>query len=695
MKRPFAVIGFSMLIGSLLITKLSFKMAVALIIGAIVIFAVFISFKKLREYKAVIFSLVAVAIYTISFVFAQYGYYNARAELQNGKDITGTVCQTPTMTDYAFTYIIKCDDENYKVRFVSGNDKFLSEGDRVRFKTENSENSFNEDVFEYSLSSKIYFTVFEGESMSLEKFNGKDWYYENIGKIKTFFSSVIEEYLPTEAGNIAKAMTIGERSRLDDKTVDYFNYSGTSHLLVISGLHVTMWSLGVFRILERFIKSKKILVAVSLSTLLIYSAITGFGVSVIRASLLVGLVIISKLFKRDADSINSVGLAVTIILISNPFAVLSVSLWLTVLSTLGILVFSQDIYSWIEDFCIKRHIPHKGLMDVIILSLSISISTSICTLPVFIVKLRMLPIGSLFANIIMVDLAMLLMVLTVVGVALHSVGFVFFTRPIFIIVGVLADFLTSVAKKIGMAEWSTISVSHKYFEYFLIIAINGVIAIFVAKKFNKNIVKQIAVALCVLFVLITCYTTAYDYNNPCIEIVFTESKPVILVKSGDTSFLVGTNKKEYLPYIKAIEESHNEKQLDGIVVTDYGNDMVSNLLAVYDCFGITQTYFSENAPKIFESHSKGNVKEITIGGKLNLNFQNSENVIEITSKNKRLVFIDCEKENDFENIENYDIIVMYGKHALERAKTVTMERPELESKIAVPQQNKQMTIYIE
>ena len=498
MKRPFAVIGFSMLIGSLFITKLSFKMAVALFVGAIVIFSVFISVKRLRENKAVIFSLVAVAIYTVSFVFTQFGYYNAKAEMQNRKDITGTVCQTPTMTDYAFTYIIKCDDENYKVRFVSMDDKFLSEGDRVKFKIENSENSFNEDFFEYSLSSKIYFTVFEGESTSLEKLNGKDWYYRNIGKIKTFFSSVVEEYLPTEAGNIAKAMTIGERSRLDDKTVDYFNYSGTSHLLVISGLHVTIWSLGIFRILERFIKSKKILVAVSLSTLLIYSAITGFGVSVIRASLLVGLVIISKLFKRDADSINSVGLAVAIILIFNPFAVLSASLGLTVLSTFGILVFSQDIHALIENFCVKRHIPHKGLMGMIIMSLSISLSTAICTLPIFLVKLRMLPIGSIFANIIMVDLALLLMVLTVMGVVFHSIQLVFLARPVFVIVGVLTDFLTLVAKKIGMAEWSTISVSHKYFEYFLIVALAGVIAVIVARNFNKNIKKLLGKRIIVI-----------------------------------------------------------------------------------------------------------------------------------------------------------------------------------------------------
>ena len=478
-------------------------MAVALIVGAIAIFCIFIAFKKLRKQKIVLFSLVAIVIYSASFLFAQFGYYSAKEELQNTKEITGTVCQTPTMSDYAFTYVIKCDDENYKIRYVTKDDKFLSEGERVKIDFNPTEKNFNEDFFEYSLSSRIYYTVFENEETTIKTLNDKDWYYKNIGKIKNDFSSVVDEYLPSESGAMAKAMTIGDRSQLVDRTVDYFNYSGTSHLLVISGLHVTMWSLGIFRVLERFIKRKKLLVTLSLFTLLGYSAITGFGVSVIRAGLLVGLVIISKLFDRDADSLNSIGLALVIILVSNPFAVYSVALWLTVLSTVGILVLSHSLNQFIRNFCEKKRVPINGLIGFIIDSVSISLSTTICTLPVFIIKLKLLPIGSIFANIIMVDIAMLLMILTVFSVVLYSLNISFFVRPIFMIVGVLSEFLTMVAQKIGMAEWSTISVSHKYFEYFLVALVVGVILAVILKKYNKNIVKHIAVILSMAFILVS------------------------------------------------------------------------------------------------------------------------------------------------------------------------------------------------
>ncbi len=670
-------------------------MAVALIVGAIVILCFSILFKKLRKNKIVIFSVVAVALYSLSFLVAQYGYYNAKKQIEKGKEITGIICQTPTMSDYAFTYVIKCDDENYKIRYVTREDKFLSEGDRVKFKAEFSDDSLNEDFFEYSLSSRIYFTIFERDDSSFKKLNGKDWYYENIGKIKTYFSSVVEEYLPNEAGNIAKAMTIGERSRLEDEIVDYFNCSGTSHLLVISGLHVTMWSLGIFRVLERVIKNKKILVAVSLFTLLTYSAITGFGVSVIRASLLVGLVVVSKLFDRDADSINSIGLAVMLILLANPFAVMSVSLWLTIVSTVGILVLSQPFKQCIVDFCNKKHIPVNGVVSFVINSVSISLSTTICTLPVFIIKLRMLSIGSVVANLIMVDLALLLMVLTVAGVLLHLIGFISFSQPVFMVVGMISDFLVIMARKIGMADWSTISVSHKYFEYFLAVALVAVLVTIVAKKFNKNIVKQVAVALSVAFVLLTCYTTSYDYNNPSVEILFTDSKPVIVVKSRDTSFLVGTFNKKYLRDVKELSYSHNEKKLDGIIVTENKNETISQLLALYDYFDVTKIYFCNELPKVFQSHSMENVKEISMGKSIKIILHESEKAIEITSKNKKLLFINSEEENDFKNIKEYDIIIIYGESASECAETIKQKNPDVTPELYVSEENRHVTIYVE
>ena len=134
MKRPFAVIGFSMLLSSLLIAKLSIKMTVALIIGAIVVFFVCLFFKKQRENKTIIFALIAVVLYAASFLVSEFGYYKAKTDLGETKEITGVICEIPKISEEAFTYVVKLDDENYKIRYVSQENKRLEMGDKVKMK---------------------------------------------------------------------------------------------------------------------------------------------------------------------------------------------------------------------------------------------------------------------------------------------------------------------------------------------------------------------------------------------------------------------------------------------------------------------------------------------------------------------------------------------------------------------------------
>jgi hypothetical protein len=294
----------------------------------------------------------------------------------------------------------------------------------------------------------------------------------------------------------------------------------------------------------------------------------------------------------------------------------------------------------------------------------------------------------------MVDSALLLMVLTMIGVLLHLIGFVFFSRPIFMVVGIISEFLVTVAKTIGMAQWSTISVSHKYFDYFLVAVLVVVVAV-AAKRFNKSIVRFAVTTLSVVLVLLTCYTTNYDYNKPCVEVLFTDNKPVIMVKSKDTSMLVGVFNKKYLRDVKEVLNSHNEKNPDGIIVTENKNDSISHLLALYDYFDVTKTYFCNESPKVFQSHSMENVKKMSMGKSLKIILHESEKTIEIASKNKKLLFIDSEEENDFKNIKDYDIIIVYGESAPEYAETIKQKNLDITPELYVSKENRRMTIYIE
>lgn len=677
MKRPFAVIGFSMLAVSLLITNISFKSSVALLIGATVVFCLFVAFKKLRKYKFVIFTSLAVAVYIVSFIFTQSIYINAENKYENQTKISGVVCQTPQETDYAFTYIIKLNNENYKIRYVSEDNKMFREGDIVSGVVTRNNEKFKDVFFENSLSSKIYFTFFEDENTFIDKTGEMNSFYKGLGAVKNWFSDIVDTYLPGESGAIAKAMIIGDKSEISDTTINNFNYAGTSHLLVISGLHLTLWSIGLMNFIEKFSKFRKYTVAVGLFCLFLYSALTGFSVSVIRAGAMIGAVILGKALQRDADSINSIGVALAFILVINPYATLSSALWFTTLSTLGILTLANNVIFKLKTNSRYKKIMHNSTLYFLVTTVIISISTTIFTLPVFVVKVGLLPIASFISNIVMIESALALMVLTVMGAILHSIGLNFIAEILFIITGAITNFLKFFAEKIGLAEWSTLSATHKYYIYFVAFALVIILVALAFRKYRKILLKTVSVVLSVAFVLLSIYCTTYDYNTPSVDVICREWAPVLVVNSKGESLVINPPTTIYETDVIKVLNSHNEKAVDTVLITEKDEFIPSYLMDLYSAISVENTYFCYSAPQIFEKRSISNVKSLEIGGNIKINAENYETYIEISANGKKLILIDGQNaENLFEKVKDYDIIILYGKNAFSIKERIESENPD-------------------
>lgn len=691
MKRPFAVIGFSMLLSFLFISNLTIKSAIIVLTTIMAIFCAFLIFKRLRKYKIVVFSCIAIAFYIVSFGLAQNEYYTATQKFSEPVEIKGVVCQMPNETDYTYNYVIKLENENYKVRYSSKDDKNFQQGDIVSGVLLNEGSIFEDDFFENSLSSKIYFTFFESEESNIEKTGETNSFYSALGKIKTTFSNIIDLYIPGENSAIAKAMTIGEKSDISDKTINHFNYSGTSHLLVISGLHLSLWSIGIMRFVEKFSNLRKYTVIIGLSCLLAYSSLTGFSVSVIRAGVMVGGVLLGKAFNRDADSINSIGIALFLILLENPFAPFSASLWFTVGSTMGILIVAQNLLHKIKEKGNKYPFINNWLFSFVITSVLISVATSIFTLPIFIVKIKMLPVGSILSNILMVDLALFLMILTVLGVVIHIFGISFLANGIFTIVGIIGSFLRLLAEKIGMSEWSTISVSHKYFEYFLWIGIVCILLALILKKYRKTALKTVSVILSVVFVLLATYCSTYDYKTATIDVINTKEKPLVLVNYKNESVLIGAPTPEYNGDVLEIMQKHNSKFLNGAVLNE--TDTTSSIINLYSYFDVENLYFCNTPHNLFDDLSESNVSEVKIDKNTKINTRNYKDYIEISCKNRKTIFFDSEKaENLFEKAKEYDIIVVYGKNATKTKEKFLKENPKIRVFVAEEHSNTSISI---
>lgn len=654
MKRPFAVIGFSMLFSALIFYNVSFKMSVALAIGATVIFLFLLAFKAMRKNKFILFSLASVIIFSLSFMLCQFQYVTAEKNMGETVEIRGVICATPTHSDYAHTYIIKLENENYKVRYVSEDNRFFTEGTIVEGTVKREASQYIEsDFLDSSLSSKIYFTFFETEEFRLEKTGASNSVYSLLGELKGAFTQLTYSYIPSENGGIANAMTIGDRSGISDKTMEQFNYAGSSHLLVVSGLHLSLWAFGAIKLLRKNSLLRRYAVPISLAVLLFYCTLTGFSVSVIRAGAMVGAVIIAKAFRRDADSLNSIGVGVAGIMLFNPFAAYSVSLWFTVLSTVGILVLQKPIEMWVYSTSVGKKLSNFSFCRFLISSSTVSLSATICTLPVFIVRFEFLPWASILSNILMVDAAMVVMVTTVLGAVFHCLHISPLAHLAYCISGTLGGFLRFCAEKIGLAEWSGLPMSNICYKVFIIIAVLCAIFAYFMRKRNPDIVKTVALALAVTFILISLVTVFHDYNTPTIEICEINSQPIIHVNYKGESIIIGCRDNTSVNWLKTMLNRHGQKSPELLVVIDTNDLTFSQILNYQQTFDFSEVVFCDD------------IKFLSVGGDFRIDLSQYKSHIEFSYNSKNIVYIYGEtEENLFKNGKVYDTIIIYDNLAV-------------------------------
>ncbi|MGB9463535.1 MAG: ComEC/Rec2 family competence protein, partial [Candidatus Acidiferrum sp.] len=135
-----------------------------------------------------------------------------------------------------------------------------------------------------------------------------------------------------QVGGVLRAMLLGDRSFVERSESTDFQKTGVFHVLVVAGLHVGALAVFLFWI-GRTLKLTPFWTAlVTLTLLFAYVAVVEQRPPVLRAALMTAIVVMSGLFFRRLDLLNSAGIAALILLIAKPLAVRDSSFQLTFLA---------------------------------------------------------------------------------------------------------------------------------------------------------------------------------------------------------------------------------------------------------------------------------------------------------------------------------------------------------------------------
>lgn len=214
-------------------------------------------------------------------------------------------------------------------------------------------------------------------------------------------------WLSEDLGGIAAAMTVGETRHLSSSIRDTFRLAGVSHLLVVSGMHLSAWW-GMWFWAGRKLRLYRGAWVISLLAAVLFAMVCGFTPSMCRSLTAVVILCGAGVCMRRPDGLTSLGAAILLITLSNPYAAGDIGFLLSVTATAGVLVSRFAVgrlavsKTWAETharrwqkLCLRglhtAAVPLFAALFTLPVQVGMNLGVSLVSLPVNLAVLALLP----------------------------------------------------------------------------------------------------------------------------------------------------------------------------------------------------------------------------------------------------------------------------------------------------------------
>ncbi len=169
---------------------------------------------------------------------------------------------------------------------------------------------------------------------------------ENLSRLRAAWKELLFCQMGTHYGSIMTAMLTGEKSELDEETAKLYKQVGISHILAISGLHMSFIGFGIYKLLRKMGKSFVVAGAESFVFLVAYTLLSGCAVSAVRALLMFLIRMGAEMTGRDYDMVTSMVVTAFVMCLWSPLYLTDEGFLLSYVALLGIAVVvpSMQVY---------------------------------------------------------------------------------------------------------------------------------------------------------------------------------------------------------------------------------------------------------------------------------------------------------------------------------------------------------------
>ena len=427
--------------------------------------------------------------------------------------------------------------------YVKG--KFIKPKDNTNF------NLFN--YKKYLLSNNIKYTV-KASNIKILKRNKNIFY-----KLKNYIFFKIKSL--DKSKKYILTFIFADKSYIDKEMYDNYQNLGISHLFAVSGMHVSLVTFILLKLLEG--KNKVIKYLITSMFLIFYLFLTNYTISMVRACFQFILFFINKFFKLNIDNSNIVIFLFSVLIILNPYIIYNIGF----------------LFSFSISFTL---IKFKDLLtgSFIIKNIKTSLLSFFVSMPILVNNFFKVNFLSIILNIIYIPFVSYILF----PLCLITVLFPFFDSFTYFVINVF-ETITKFFSSINLLTFSISKMN------IILVIIYYLILIWIIKSNDKLKKKIIISFILIVFiinnnVLVNNEVHFLDVGQGDSTLIRIKNKNILIDTGGNVNFNISEN--VLIPYFR----SSGVKKIDYLILTHGDYDHMGEAINLVENFKVEKVIFN-------------------------------------------------------------------------------------------------------
>lgn len=439
-----------------------------------------------------------------------------------------------------------CDDIN-----ISYGDYIYVKGKLIKPKDNTNFNLFN--YKKYLLSNNIKYTV-KASNIKILKRNKNIFY-----KLKNYIFFKIKSL--DKSKKYILTFIFADKSYIDKEMYDNYQNLGISHLFAVSGMHISLVTFILLKLLEG--KNEVIKYLITFIFLMLYLFLTNYTISMVRACFQFILIFINKLFKLNIDNSNIVIFLFSVLIILNPYIIYNIGFLFSFSISFTLIKFKDMITG---DFMIKN--------------IKTSLLSFFVSMPILINNFFKVNFLSIILNIIYIPFVSYILF----PLCLITILFPFFDSFTYFVI----NFFETITKFFSSINLLTFSITKMNI---ILVIIYYFIFLWIIKSNDKLKKKIIIVFIFIVFIInnntiVNNEVHFLDVGQGDSILIRIKSKNILIDTGGNINFNISKN--VLIPYFR----SSGIKKIDYLILTHGDYDHMGEAINLVENFKVQKVIFN-------------------------------------------------------------------------------------------------------